>query len=256
MDNKAIRLEARRLLAGKWEKLALVWLILYAIDNVLYSLISWTLILILIIFLIITGPFNYMYLILLILSSIVVTIIPIIIAGPFTLGINAIFLKIWRKEDFKIEEMFNGFKDFGRSLGTYLLMTLYILLWSILLIVPGIIAAISYSMTFFILAENPNIKAADALRLSKQMMYGHKTQYFMLMLSFIGWFLLSILTFGIGLLFLYSYITMASTIFYQQIKGEALYNEIIIENVEQTTKSPTKDSDESTNQDSPYQDLY
>ena len=88
------------------------------------------------------------------------------------------------------------------------------------------------------------------------MMYGHKTQYFMLMLSFIGWFLLSILTFGIGLLFLYSYITMASTIFYQQIKGEALYNEIIIENVEQSTKSPTEDSDKSTNQDSPYQDLY
>ena len=226
MDNKAIRLEARTLLVGKWGKLALVWLILYAIDIVISSLTNWSFIL------------------------------TLIIAGPFTLGIYNIFLKIWRKEDFKIEEMFNGFKDFGRSLGTYLLMTLYILLWSILLIVPGIIAAISYSMTFFILAENPNIKAADALRLSKQMMYGHKTQYFMLMLSFIGWFLLSILTFGIGLLFLYSYITMASTIFYQQIKGEALYNEIIIENVEQSTKSPTEDSDKSTNQDSPYQDLY
>jgi len=78
----------------------------------------------------------------------------------------------------------------------------------------------------------------------------------MLMLSFIGWFLLSILTFGIGLLFLYSYKTMASTIFYQQIKGEALYNEIIIENVEQSTKSPTEGSDESTNQDSTYPDLY
>lgn len=226
MDNKAIRWEARTLLAGKWRKLVMVWLILYAIDIVISSLTNWSFILIL------------------------------IIAGPLDLGIHIIFLKIFRGEDFKIEEMFNGFKDFGRSLGTYLLMTLYILLWSILLIVPGIIAAISYSMTFFILAENPNIKAADALRLSKQMMYGHKTQYFMLMLSFIGWFLLSILTFGIGLLFLYSYITMASTIFYQQIKGEALYNEIIIENVEQSTKSPTEDSDKSTNQDSPYQDLY
>lgn len=217
---------SKNITGGKWGKLVLVWLILYAFDIVISSLTNWSFILIL------------------------------IIAGPLDLGIHIIFLKIWRKEDFKIEEMFNGFKDFGRSLGTYLLMTLYILLWSILLIVPGIIAAISYSMTFFILAENPNIKASDALRLSKQMMYGHKTQYFMLMLSFIGWFLLSILTFGIGLLFLYSYITMASTIFYQQIKGEALYNEIIIENVEQSTKSPTKDSDESTNQDSTYPDLY
>jgi uncharacterized membrane protein len=76
------------------------------------------------------------------------------------------------------------------------------------------------------------------------------------MLSFIGWFLLSILTFGIGFLFLYSYKTMASTIFYQHIKGEVLYNEIIIENVEQSIKSPTEGSDESTNQDSTYPDLY
>ena len=225
MDNKLIRLAARRLLIGKWGKLAVVLLIFYAIDFLLYSL-------------------TYL------------TFIPIIILGPFTLGIYTIFLKIWRKEDFKIEEMFNGFKYFGRALGTYLLRYIYIFLWSILLIVPGIIAAISYSMTFFILAENPNIKAADALRLSKQMMYGHKTKYFMLMLSFIGWFLLSILTFGIGFLFLYSYKTMASTIFYQQIKGEALYNEIIIENVEQSIKSPTEGSDESTNQDSTYPDLY
>jgi len=225
MDNKLIRLAARRLLIGKWGKLAVVLLIFYAIDFLLDSL-------------------TYL------------TFIPIIILGPFTLGIYTIFLKIWRKEDFKIEEMFNGFKYFGRALGTYLLRYIYIFLWSILLIVPGIIAAISYSMTFFILAENPNIKAADALRLSKQMMYGHKTQYFMLMLSFIGWSLLSILTFGIGFLFLYSYMTMASAIFYNQIKESAPYEEIIIENVEQSTKSPTEDSDESTNQDSTYQDLY
>lgn len=120
MDNKAIRMEARRLLVGKWGKLALVWLILYAIYIVSSSFYQWSFIL------------------------------TLIIAGPFTLGIYNIFLKIWREEDFKIEEMFSGFKDFGRSLGTYLLMTLYILLWSILLIVPGIIAAISYSMTFFL----------------------------------------------------------------------------------------------------------
>ena len=249
MDNELIRLAARTLLAGKWGKLALVWLILYAIYNVIYPLIY----LIFILITTIAGNFTYMYLI---LFFILVTFIPIIFTGPFTLGIYNIFLKIWREEDFKIEEMFNGFKYFGRALGTYLLRALYILLWYILLIVPGIIAAISYSMTFFILAENPNIKAADALWLSKQMMYGHKTKYFMLMLSFIGWFLLSILTFGIGFLFLYSYKTMASTIFYQHIKGEVLYNEIIIENVEQSIKSPTEGSDESTNQDSTYPDLY
>jgi uncharacterized membrane protein len=128
--------------------------------------------------------------------------------------------------------MFSGFKDFGRALGTYLLMTLYILLWSILLIVPGIIAAISYSMTFFILAEKPYLKPAEALRLSKKMMYGHKTQYFMLMLSSLMVFII-ILTFGLGSCFLF-YMTMASTIFYQQIKGEVSYEEIIIENIDQS----------------------
>lgn len=226
MDNKAIRMEARRLLVGKWGKLALVWLILYAIYIVSSSFSQWSFIL------------------------------TLIIAGPFTLGIYNIFLKIWREEDFKIEEMFNGFKDFGRALGTYLLMTLYNLLWSILLIVPGIIAAISYSKTFFILAEKPYLKPAEALRLSKKMMYGHKTQYFMLMLSFIGWCLLSILTFGIGFLFLYSYMTMASTIFYQQIKGEVSYEEIIIENIDQSSGPSTEESEKSTEEDSPNQDLY
>ncbi|MCB5245358.1 MAG: DUF975 family protein [Candidatus Cloacimonadaceae bacterium] len=152
--------------------------------------------------------------------------------------------------------MFNGFQDFGRSLTAFLLMFVYILLWSLLLIIPGIIASISYSMTFFILAENPQMKAADALRLSKKMMQGHKTEYFMLMLSFIGWYLLSLLTLGIGFLFFNSYVTMASTIFYQQIKGKALYEEIVIENVNQTTSTSSEEPDKSPNEDSSYQDLY
>jgi len=145
----------------------------------------------------------------------------LIAGGPFTLAISAIFLKLYRRGEFRVEEMFDGFKDFTRSLVAYLLMSLYIILWSLLLIVPGVIAAIGYSMTFFIMAEDPKIEAQDALRKSKQMMEGHKTEYFMLMLSFIGWFLLSCLTAGLGFLLLSSYSTMASAIFYQRIKGEA-----------------------------------
>lgn len=125
MDNKAIRLQARSLLAYKWVNLALVWLILYAIYIVCSSFYRWSFIL------------------------------TFIIAGPFTLGIYNIFLKIWREEDFKIKDMFSGFKYFGKALGTYLLMTLYILLWSILFIIPGIIAAIGYSKTFLSWRKNP-----------------------------------------------------------------------------------------------------
>ena len=76
------------------------------------------------------------------------------------------------------------------------------------------------------------------------------------MLSFIGWSLLSILTFGIGFLFLYSYMTMASAIFYNQIKESAPYEEIIIENVEQTPDHTSEEAEKSNEEENPYQDLY
>ncbi|MGC9361909.1 MAG: DUF975 family protein [Candidatus Syntrophosphaera sp.] len=196
MNNEEIRRESRELLKDKWLNLALIWLILYAISAVLTSVTRG-----------IGG------------------LIPLILAGPFSLGIAMIFLKLRKGGDFRVEEMFDGFKDFTRSLVAYLLIALYVFLWSLLLIVPGIIASISYSMTFFILAEDPRIEAQEAMRKSKEMMHGHKTEYFMLMLSFIGWFLLSCLTFGLGFLLLSSYVTMASAIFYNKIKGIPLQQE-------------------------------
>ncbi len=192
MDNEAIRREALELLKDKWGSLALVWLILWAITALITA---------------VTAGLG--------------GIATLIIGGPFALAISAIFLKLWRRENFQIEEMFDGFKQFARSLTAYLLIALYVFLWSLLLIVPGIIAAIGYAMTFFIMAEDPKIEAEQAMRLSKQMMEGHKTEFFMLMLSFIGWILLSCLTFGLGFLLLSSYMNMASVIFYQRIKNAA-----------------------------------
>ena len=182
MDYTQIRAEARTLLSGKWWMLVLVWLLFWLLDS---------------------------------LSG-----INLIIGGPLSLGISALFLKIYRGQDFQVEEMFSGFNDFARSLTAYLLIMLYVLLWSLLLIVPGIIAAISYSMTFFILAEDPHISATEAMRQSKEMMRGHKAEYFWLMLSFAGWFILSCFTFGLGFFFLSSYTTMASAIFYRRLKGD------------------------------------
>lgn len=109
----------------------------------------------------------------------------IVIGGPFLLGLQTFFLAIARNEEARIEQIFSGFDSFGKALGTYLLMFLYIILWSLLLIVPGIIAAFSYAMTFFIMADDPHIGASEALRKSKQMMEGNKGKYFMLMLPFI-----------------------------------------------------------------------
>lgn len=185
-----IRAEARSVLRGKWGIMAVVWLIIFALSHGVHAL---------------SEEFG--------------TIVSLIVGGPFLLGVSTIVLKVYRKEAFQLEEVFGGFKDYSRALVAYLLILLYVLLWSLLLIIPGIIAAISYSMTFFIMAENPEFPAADAMRRSKEMMLGHKSEYFMLMLSFIGWFFVSILTCGIGFLFLQSYCMMSAAVFYQKIKG-------------------------------------
>jgi len=97
-------------------------------------------------------------------------------------------------------------------------MSLFILLWSLLLIIPGIIAALSYSMTFYILADDNSIGAMDAINKSKKMMYGYKWKYFCLGLRFLGWAILCILRLGIGFLWLSPYVHVSVTKFYEDIK--------------------------------------
>ena len=144
----------------------------------------------------------------------------LILSGPFQLGLTKFILSIARNREPRIEQLFEGFNDFTRSMQAYLRMVLFIILWSLLLIVPGIIAAFSYSMTFYILADDQNISAVDALNKSKSMMDGHKMDLFLMSLSFIGWALLCILTLGIGFLWLFPYINVSIAKFYQDRKGE------------------------------------
>ncbi len=188
-----IRQEARGILQGLWTSLVPVWFLFYVILMAAGGVID-----------LIIPVFG--------------TVATLIIGGPMYMGVTRIFLRIYNKESFELVQMFDGFKDFARTFSAYLLMAIYTFLWSLLLIVPGIIAGLSYSMTFFIMAENPNISASDAIRQSKQMMMGYKWELFRLGLSFIGWVLLSSLTFGIGFLWLSSYYMTAFVIFYHKIK--------------------------------------
>jgi uncharacterized membrane protein len=142
-----------------------------------------------------------------------------ILGGPLMMGITRLFLKIYHKEPFEFGQMFDGFKEWGRTLAAYLLILLFTFLWLLLLIVPGIIAGLSYSMTFFIMAEDPEITASDAIRKSKEMMMGHKMELFLLGLSFFGWMILAAIPFGLGFLWLESYMMASFTIFYHKIKG-------------------------------------
>jgi uncharacterized membrane protein len=127
-------------------------------------------------------------------------------------------LSLSRGENARLEQIFEGFRNYGTVLGAYLLMLLFIFLWMLLLIIPGIIASIAYSQTFYILAEDDTIGSMDALSKSKEMMNGYKWKYFCLVLRFIGWFLLCILTFGIGFLWLSPYINVSNAKFYEDLK--------------------------------------
>ena len=154
-------------------------------------------------------------------------LLSLIIGGPMALGLVIFSLNISRNQDARLEQIFHGFNNFGISLGAYLLMVLFILLWTLLLIIPGIIAALSYSMTFYILADDNSIGAMDAINKSKKMMDGYKWKYFCLGLRFIGWALLCILTLGIGFLWLFPYMQVSMAKFYDDIKD----NSIVVENI-------------------------
>lgn len=145
----------------------------------------------------------------------------IFVLGPLSYGYYVSFLNSKRTgEVVRIENLFDGFKDYARVFLTNLLQSIYIVLWTLLLIVPGIIKSISYSQTFFVLKDNPELKNNAAIERSMAMMEGHKMEYFCLILSFIGWLLLGILTLGIGLLWVNPYIATATAHFYEYVKED------------------------------------
>lgn len=145
----------------------------------------------------------------------------ILLAGPLILGVYMFFVRLGRGEQPSVATMFDGFNRFVPAFQLYVLIQVFVLLWSLLLIIPGIIASLRYSQAFFIMQDDPHISATDALNASKEMMIGHKGRLFVLHLSFIGWALLCVLTFGIGFLWLYPYILASQAAFYQDLKSRA-----------------------------------
>lgn len=139
---------------------------------------------------------------------------------PLSWGFTVYFLNLIRNLDINYERLFDGYKDFVRIFLAQFLVGLCVFIGTLLFIVPGVIVALMLSQTGFILKDNPQMSATDAMKLSKQMMDGHKSELFMLLLSFIGWLLLAMLTLGLGLLLLapYYYSTLAH--YYEDLKAE------------------------------------
>ncbi len=146
------------------------------------------------------------------------SIASLIIAGPFALALSIMSLKAIKGQGVEVMNIFSGFENFVNALILCLYQGLIIFLWSLLLIVPGILKSLSYSMTFYILAENPDMKAKQAMEESKSLMEGHRWEYFKLQFSFIGWLILSVFTFGILILWVSPYMDIATAAFYEDLK--------------------------------------
>lgn len=117
------------------------------------------------------------------------------------------------------ETLFSCFQQFWRFLLAQLLMNLFITLWSLLFVIPGIIAAFAYSQTIYIMLDNPQISPLEAIGASKQLMRGHKFEYFTLQLSFLGWAFLSIFTFGLLGIWLNPYMQVTMANYYNALTG-------------------------------------
>ena len=149
----------------------------------------------------------------------------ILVVFPLTFSAVKLFLNFVRGEQaLKAKELFNAFKKpcYGKSMGLYLLITIFTTLWTLLLIVPGIIKSLSYSLAPYILADNPELTANEAINQSMKMMNGHKMQLFLILLGYLGFALLSILALGIPLLWLYPYYQVVLAKFYEEVKSEAV----------------------------------
>ncbi len=145
----------------------------------------------------------------------------LLIAVPLGFGYSVALLRHMHGEpdDDLVTRPFQAFKDYGRYLGTSLLMTVYVFLWSLLLIVPGIVKGYAYAMTPYIMHEHPELSANECIDASKKMMNGHKWRLFLLDLSFIGWLLLCVLTLGILTLWVQPWMECSHVSFYEQLKS-------------------------------------
>jgi uncharacterized membrane protein len=184
-SSSEIRASARSSLAGFWGKAVVVGLLFYILNGAVG-----------------TVPFG-----------------TLLCTGAFTIGYHLFSMGLVRRGDPSVATLFDGFKQFGKTILLFLLITVFTFLWTLLLIVPGIVAHFRYSQAYYILIDNPEISPMEAIRRSKAMMTGYKSKLFTLYLSFIGWYILCLCTAGIGFLWLSPYHMTAKAAFYELLNG-------------------------------------
>lgn len=188
---------------GQWGLLAGIWFVYAVIVGAIGSLSA-------------TSIIPVIGSIIVFVSSVAV----LLISGPFMLGLSKASLEVSEGKHTSFNKLFSGFKQFGTAFPLMILISIFTFLWSLLLIIPGIIKAYSYSMSWFVLADRPDLTANEARKRSMYLMKGHKWRLFCLDFSFIGWYLLSILTLGILSFWVMPYHLTARAEFYQELLRE------------------------------------
>ena len=205
------RAQARETLKGRWNEMALVTLIVFAIVMLCTSpsLLS--------------GGFeDKLYSI---FGSCTQLVLSLLIAVPLQFAFYNLLLRYARSEELEGSYISFCFKDFAANWSKYFVAGLLMTLVLVVVLVPTlmigtIILGLAYGMIPFVIHDNPEMSAREVLRTSRLMMRGHKWQLFVLELTFIGWIFLAIFTFGIGLLWLEPYMTTTYAHFYEDVKAE------------------------------------
>ncbi|TCI80878.1 DUF975 family protein [Exiguobacterium sp. SH0S1] len=143
-----------------------------------------------------------------------------LLIAPLTVGWSWLVLSVSRGDKPAVSKLFEPFQTgYVKHVLAPFFVGLFIFLWALLLVIPGIVKAFSYSLTNYILRDQPELSALEAITESRRMMDGHKMDAFKLVLSFIGWFFVGVFTLGIGFLYVYPYFSTTYAAFYDSLRG-------------------------------------
>jgi len=143
-----------------------------------------------------------------------------LLAGPLQLGIAIYFLNILNDRPASIENLIEGFKPLLKVILIYIIISIATAIGIVLLIVPGIIIALGFSMTYYILVENPELSIEESLKESWRLTNGYKMELFVLLLRFIPWYLLGLLCFGIGIFVVMPWHQLTLANYYNYLKQQ------------------------------------
>lgn len=142
-----------------------------------------------------------------------------LVSGPVSVGVCGIYLRLLRGDEPEFSEMFDGFRNFVNTFIAGLLISVLVAVFTILLVVPGIIKALAYSQAYCILHDHPDMDGWSALKASEQMMVGHKMELFELYLSFLPWMLLCVFVWP-AILYVGPYMGMTMAQYYEKISAQ------------------------------------